>query len=419
MKKALALVAALMFAQNMYASENLEIDANYRVRMSYDTNADGADGPTDYHASQRFMFGGTWRPSDKITGRLNMSFNDILGADHNFDRPSELVHLVEEAYMKWMVTEDMSISFGRQEFIVADGTIFGGNHWGNHATVHDGLVLSYDTDFVKVNAFHFIKDGNDGQVGYIGNYTNPTAPTAIQAGEEDAIINGLSVDVVGLPEMFTLANFTVFNHFDDTTANINTAAENHLNYSLSVGMFFADMLGFRTTYAMQTGEQTSAIDFEASMLDAEFYLTMEEVMGLRASIGYHTDSGDDAATTDKNEKYNRYFAERHGNAGLMDTVIWGNLTDISVKVSMMPMDSLKVGLEYHMFTRTEKTDTSLGGGAATEDDLGSEIDLYATHKYDGGLTLTSRVSMFTPGDAWSATNDETHTQLYFQAAADF
>src|SRR5690606_38752743 len=138
------------------------------------------------------------------------------------------------------------------------------------------------------------------------------------------------------------------------------------------------------------------------------------------------------STTDKDEGYDSFFYEKHANAGLMDIVGWGNLTDMAVGYTLQPTDATTAGIHYHMFQRTDGNagiTAGLNGDAITslngtsdKKDIGQEIDLVAEHTYDNGLIMTGRVGMFMPGDALkddTANNKDTYTAVYVQGKMTF
>jgi hypothetical protein len=93
-----------------------------------------------------------------------------------------------------------------------------------------------------------------------------------------------------------------------------------------------------------------------------------------------------------------------------------------------------VGLQYSMFSKTEK-DSAIGTGtyghnlatgtaAVNKAKIGDEIDLWAEHRYDGGLSMLARVSMFMPGDvlkdsSFTPKKSDTITQVFVQGRLTF
>ena len=94
------------------------------------------------------------------------------------------------------------------------------------------------------------------------------------------------------------------------------------------------------------------------MIDVQLGVTLEDSNNMNFYVGYHTDTGNDDATSSDIEQYRGFYYNRHEFAGLMDVVEFGNLTYIHAGFSMDPMENLTLGLKYHIFTATEKEDTT-------------------------------------------------------------
>ena len=228
-----------------------------------------------------------------------------------------------------------------------------------------------------------------------------------------------------------------------TAASTAGYGQDIIRYGLSLGGDFA-MIDWRAVYNAHSGDYivtgngtaVTKSKADANMMEFELGANFEEFMKSRVYVLYHRDTGDDSTTTDKNEGYQSFFYDKHYNAGLMDVVGWGNLTDIALGYTMAPMDSTTVGLHYHMFSRTESRGAITAGlngsdatsnvntGANAKDKIGDELDLVATHNYDNGFSMTGRLGMFMPGDALKDTNNatprsDTYTTVYVQAKMNF
>jgi hypothetical protein len=263
-----------------------------------------------------------------------------------------------------------------------------------------------------------------------------------------------------MPEVIKMVNVFAIQDVGDGTYDVaasgsdpaitGTDSVNDLRLGASAGFAFS-MIDLNATYVNVTGKSTdmddkhavvagATTDDEQTMMQAEVGANLPDIMGLRFFLGYHQDSGTKdptAATTTKNKTYSPYFHEMHENAGLMDIVDWGNLTDMWLGATMKPMDSTTVGLAYHMFKKTEKTDAvnygiygdALSANATVDkDQIGDEIDLWAEHHYGNGLVMTARLGYFMPGDAFGADpsatpawgkRDDAITQVMLEAKMNF
>src|SRR5690606_34399602 len=134
-----------------------------------------------------------------------------------------------------------------------------------------------------------------------------------------------------------------------------------------------------------------------------------------------TDTGNSSAGD--NETYSGFHYDTHNNAGLMDRFTFGNLTYMRVGAAFQPSDDVTVGLEYFMFSQTEKEGGTNGAGLAgdadaNEDELGNEIDLVVTKKYSNNFSTMLRYGIFQPGDEFGANADD-HSQLYLEGKLTF
>ncbi|MBE8222013.1 MAG: hypothetical protein HAW60_04705, partial [Bdellovibrionales bacterium] len=134
---------------------------------------------------------------------------------------------------------------------------------------------------------------------------------------------------------------------------------------------------YELTYASDKDE---AID--ATMMHAKVSV---DVPGMGHVVGtYHADEAG----------YDALDYNKHSNTGLMDIHEWGGregegLTYYTVGYIHSLNDSSAVGVMYSDFSK------------ANDDKLGTEIDAYASHKYNDVLVATVRYGKYTPetGDA--------------------
>jgi len=292
----------------------------------------------------------------------------------------------------------------------ADGSVVSKNDWEQTPWAFEGAYGVYFTEFANIGVFG-VKGMNDD----IGD----DATTIADDNTADVNFYGLSVDLKNLPEWLKMVNIHALQSkatgIDGTLLGLGADLQDEkLRLGLTVK---GDTSGFdyRATYAMYSGELTdgaTTTDNDASMIDAELGYTMADMMNMRVHALYHTDSGQDSSSD--NTRYDAFFYEQHANAGLMDVVGWGNLTYIKVGVALEPVEMTKVGVDYYMFTKTEKTDAIVGTSNAglltntgtTDDDLGSEIDVWATRALSNGAELNARIGMFQAGDAFGANAED-------------
>jgi hypothetical protein len=316
------------------------------------------------------------------------------------------------------------------------------NYWEPIPYMFDGVSANYEIEAGSFKAFGF-------KLAELSN-ENTTG------GDPEHNIFGVSFDLKTMPEMLKMVNAHVIKERRDTsftTTNTSTVAtpaplsltpndgRDFMRYGVVVG---GDVAGFdfKANYEMVTGDYLTQatpgaaivkVDGKASMMEATVGYGMEAMMKSHISFTWHKDSGNDGGSATENGTYNGFFHEQHCSTGCMDLFDYGNLTFMALNAKMSPMDNTTVGLGYYMFKATE-SGAGAGGSTAganggrltgqdvTSDDLGKEIDLWAEHSYDNGLSTMARLGYFTPGDAFdNATTDrgDKYMQVFLQAKMTF
>ncbi len=389
----------------------------FRLRYFNDMNATGreAAGPRA-DTTSRFKWNVSARKGEKVQGYLSLVHSSQFGATSGtFDsNAASNLLIVNRAWGWWRATDTVSLKVGRIGIEIADGSVFSENDWENMPTAHEGLQVAIDTSFADLSIYAL-------KLAELGK-------TEAVSADNETNTYVLSADLKNMPESVKMANVHVAQLMSDTPEGQNIQA-----VGATLG---GDIAGFnyKATLASQMGvtTKTSTAETKASgmMYDILVGYSMPEMMGLKLNVGYHSDTGDDSTTTDKNEGYLAGFYEKHNNAGLMDVVRWGNLTYLSVGATLNPSEDYEVGAGYYMFSRsTDKDDasfgerfTSLSGGNGTGKDIGSELDIFANKSYDGGFKMGARFGTFMPGaylKDGATKRDKSLMQAMLQASMSF
>ncbi|MCH2535557.1 MAG: alginate export family protein [Bdellovibrionales bacterium] len=447
MKKLTAILASVAFIGSAYAADSeVSQNAEFRLRYKYDQNADRTDSGSKDAWYSRVKWGSTFRAGEKFTGHLAVLHNSTFGVsgvagDMHTALPSaelntENALLVQSAYVNWMISNDLMLKVGRMPIVIGDERVMGENDYLANPYAFEGFGLGYESEFAHVG-FYGLKladfswnSMNDNLVRpNDGGATDTDNAASSSAKDPERNLYIVNVDFKSLPEFLNMANLHIIADNQSEVNNLGTADSNYskrevTRYGVAIGGEAAGV-DYRVTYEAVGGtteDNTTETDVESNMMDIELGYSFDW-MASRVHVLHHTDSGTGTGST-KNETYDGFFYEKHYNAGLMDLFGWGNLTYSTLGYTMNPSDKSEYGLGYTMFTRTEKASSvsNLMGSSYTlvndEDDLGSEIDLYAKYKYDGGLDILTRVGMFTPGAAFTdltPKQDENHMQFFVQA----
>ena len=434
MKKHIALVAVLVSGSAaMGADTEFKWDAESRTRFFTNTNyvrngaglapaAGTATSTTEARDSvfrQRSSLGLNFKKGDNLSGRVRLLHTMAWGGATAASQPAQPTGTaanspyLQEAWLAWNFAENLTAKWGRSAMMtVADGTVVSTNEWIENPYASENLT--------------FVGDYSFGRVGLIAvKATDSATPSAPYSSDPETVFYGLSFDVKNLPDFLKAVNIHAIQQNVDQIAAGTTLAtgsgQSLTRYGLTVS---GDSMGldYRLTYAMHSGKLVNAAttgnDLKGSMIDAGIGYTLADMKNLRFGVKYHMDSGADNDTANGSETYQPFYYERHANAGRMDIIGWGNLTNIEVQLDMDLTEHAKLGVTYNMFSRTTDKDTAYmeaftpGNGAAlgnttdtngivfgnTEKNIGTEIDLWLTHKYDNGLELTARYGMFTAGE---------------------
>jgi hypothetical protein len=438
MKKLIALLAVIGFVPTAYAATAGDITWNGEYRLLYtnttnsnDFDDDNSDEVNNQVWNQRTRLGLTARAGEKVTFNSTFVHNtqfganadqipggdDVTGTGPNATSAAEQnTIIVNEANFSWMAKEDLMIRAGRGSATIGNGLVVSSNEFQPVQKAFDGVLVAWMHEKVDVKGF--------GVWGATGDDYNDIGR-----------FFGVAADLKALPAFLKTAHlhYIVVKRDEgpytingDTVSALNLdGKEDTTRLGLTLG---GDAAGvdYSVTYAMYSGETEltgTSTDVDASMIDLEVGYAVPAAWNGRFHVGYHTDSGQDSGSD--NTRYSGFHYNMHETAGLMDVVGWGNLTYTRIGANMKPTDDISVGVEYLMFTKTEKDDDVNAEDGVTavaavdgEDDIGTELDLSVTKTYSSNFSTTASYRMFTPGDAIAADGDD-RTQIYIEGKLKF
>lgn len=440
-------------------------DAELRLRYQYDRAIGGdKDNNTDLNTiKSRFKFNSTFRSGEKYMAHVTLMHNaiwgDVMAGNSSstvpdgtgFTNPSTGVTttnsantiMVNEVYGVWMINEAWSLKFGRGGFTLADGSLIGRNEWQSTPNSFDGALINWEQELFRLNIFG-VKVADNAQ--YLGGNINTDPETNFY---------GLAADIKALPEFIKMANVHVMNIHGEELPGVSGdkgKGKTSFRYGAVIGGETHNV-DYKIVYENHNGKDRqsgASVDTKGYMYQLDGGYTLPDFMKSRLSVAYHYDTGD-TNSTGTSEGYDALYYERHGASGLMDVLAWGNLNFWKVAYTFQPSDQLEFGVYYWLFKNSsgEKPPTANNNGneirKITDDtvlyrdgfidkgnsdvsrDLGQELDLTMTKKYDGGLSMSLIAGAFMPGAYFKNDNSnfsnnghkDTYYQLLFEGKMTF
>jgi hypothetical protein len=317
----------------------------------------------------------------------------------------------------------LTLRVGRQEMQYGSGRLVDVCAWGNAGRSFDGGRLIWKDDAWEVNLFATtIKEAY-------------YATTALSRTDTDQSFSGLHVTYTGIEEH----TLDVYAYYRDIADKSVTGEDKTNNGGLgdrkdtTAGARVLGKLGswdYEAEGAIQAGRY-AADDELAWMVVARLGYTIKEIAWKpRLGVEYDFASGDSDPTDGDHNGFDDLYGARHGVLGIADYTGRSNLHDFVAQVSVDPVKSWTVGVDYHRFLLAEKddawraSDLSVMQQDSSGDsgrDLGSEIDVQATYKPLKNLDLSFGGARFFAGDYVEKTTgrDKDATWLFMSATVKF
>lgn len=199
------------------------------------------------------------------------------------------------------------------------------------------------------------------------------------------------------------------------------------------GIPMVEGLAYKAELAFNTGDNAGVdYDGDAIILGVSYALPMD-FGDFGFSLDYAAGSGNDG-TTPENEAWasinsdivygavlnNATLAANGGSGGYGRTIADMKVIALGVKFTPEAVEKLTVGLNYLLSIKHDEDRAGFGATApAAENDIGSEIDLTATYAYSDALSLKALYGVFSPGDLYTAPNDDKATAMRLEVALSF
>ncbi len=282
---------------------------------------------------------------------------------------------------------------GRQQYLFGKQRLVSPLPWSNTMRAWDGLtgilewgdwrIEGFWSQFAPVQKYDF--NDADPDIQLYGVYSTGRVPAADM---------GLDLYFLGLTNKLP------------RTYNGTTGPEDRYTLGSRVHGALADT-GFDYDFegAYQFG-RVGPGDVSAWMIGSQFgYRVPAWWAAPRFYVGFDYGSGDQSAGGDV-ETFNQLLPLAHAFLGHIDQVGRQNVIDPNLGVTFAPLERLKIDLAVHFLFRETTADALYNAGGAvvrpgalgTSTELGQEIDLTVTYKFDRHTTGQLGYSHFFAGD---------------------
>ena len=370
---------------------DVTFSGQYRLRGEYTNNNNFNDDVSDDSDVwvQRVRLTANAKATDDVSAKITLQDTRTWGATGQLSGDSANVDL-HEAYVNVsdVFGTPVSLRAGRQELAYGDERLIGSFGWSNNGRAFEAFKLMYSNDAVNVDAFTatITEDG---------------------AAGDDTYFNGVYATLKQLVPNNTLDVYLL----QLTSGTSDSATTYTLGARLKGAVAGVD---YTVELPYQFGEATSTTDISAWAFAAKVGYTLPTPMKIRVGAEYDLATGQDPDETDVTV-FNNLFPTNHAHFGIADVANvnqWSNMQAWSVNASVDLNEKTRLYVAYWDFTEQETT------AAGESDDLGSEIDLIATYKYNNNLNIEAGAARFMPGDA-AGTDPDDRDWAYLQITANF
>ena len=373
MKKGL-FSTALFLILGVYSYGQFTLDGEIRPRFEYRHGYKSvADSAQDHAAfvEQRMRLNFGYKAEGYI---VKVSLQDV----HVWGSQPQLINTtakqndggtylsIHEAWGQALMTENLSLKFGRQEIVLDDHRIFGHVGWTAQARSHDAAILKFKKEKFKADVAFAYNQDNASLSGTEAQFGSYKAFQYLWLHNDFGENFGASVlflnngkEQIDYDSTNTFSGGTVDTYYKD---NYSQTAGTRLTYKkekLSIaGAFYAQMglHGDRNNYfSDREGEFNKEISAMNYALDVSYKITDK----ITAGAGYEYLSGNSQVDTNAsylrtNHAFTPFYGTNHKFNGLMDYFYVGNhvgsvgLTDIHLNLKYKG-EKFWVAGAVHMF----------------------------------------------------------------------
>lgn len=415
------------------SAADVTLGGQYRLRGEYTNNLDFDKSANDHNDSwgQRVRLTANAKATDDTTVKITLQDTRKWGTtqataggpavtDNETANTTGTPNALDlhESYMNVENVLDSGVAFraGRQELSYGDERLIGAFNWSNNGRSFDALKAVYKSDIVNVDLF-----------------TSKIIERTVT--NTDTNFHGLYATIKAIPDNVIDVYFLQLKDNNSNGAN----AVNPFGFGSTIGNTDLTEGGAAVngggdpsklnTFGVRVKGAVSGLDYTAELpvqrgtistnkkeynikayaFAAKLGYNLPTPMKARVGAEYDYASGDKDAGTAGNadtdlQTFFNLFPTNHDKLGLMDTQAWRNVKAWNLNATLEPTDKLKLLVSYWDFSLAQKNDAWYSAAqwnnntntAATSvrransnngsKDLGNEIDLVATYKYNAAVS---------------------------------
>jgi hypothetical protein len=402
-----------------------EIRSRYESRYNHDFD-DATPNSSDFTLLRSRLNIGM-DVTDGVRAFIQIQDSRIFGAAQSEAKNSGNVDL-RQGYVDLLQFSGLPVDLriGRQTLVYGDQRLIGAFDWNNVGRAFDSVKATFHpADNLQLDLFAAKIAELDHPVAE-GESITPFAPTLITGNvtagaNEDQNFYGAygmwkpgrqNVDFYLLylednsPELVPARGVG-----DGTPIAQNTTGDDLELWTAGVRLkgplAFAESVDYGFEGAYQFGEGAD-LDIRAYALHGELGYTFPLFKRSRLSVEANYASGDDNPNDGDFETFSNLFPTNHLHYGYMDRVSWSNTANYGIKLDSVINDRLSAKLHFWHFELAEEEDALFHAGGATifgpgaaggQSDVGQEIDLITTWKYNPFVTFQAGYAHFFIADA--------------------
>jgi len=326
--------------------------------------------------------------------------------------PYKNVFDVRQVYAEWehIYGSPLGFKIGRQRISYADRRIFGPGEWGNVGRyTWDALIVSYDNQYLKVDAFY------SKRIRY--------KPDDFLDGHFPFHVWSIYGTLKNLPARIDF--FWVYKRDDRgiTVGESGKGNENRYTFGAYVNGEILKNMDYHGTFAYQFGKWGND-DISAYGANVRVGYTFPSLLSGRIGVEYSYASGDSNPKDGKKETFDGVFGAIDLYYGRMNLFSWMNLQDYQLTFSIKPLETLKIISDYHWFKLSQEKDAwYYGNGKGIRRDtkgecgssLGTEWNIYGTYRFKNNIEFQAGYCLFFPGTFIKNTGfDGNSRYIFFQ-----